>query len=809
MIIEELNLIGFGKFYNKKIKLKDGFNVIYGENEAGKTTIHNFINGMFYGFLKPYSRRTIYLEEHAKYEPWNGSRYGGVIKFTHDGKKYRIERDFTKNKEATTVFLEDTGEDITNSIDNGQGGRVLQPGFHFFGFNSVVFSNTLFIRQLGNKTDEALAKEVREKLVNISTSLDDISVEAAVKELDQAIKDIGSMRATSSRYARACAKLDKLKARREEILGLQAEYDSLLAEEEAYKGKLKLELKELKSLEDRLMDTTFLNKKRQYDEAAGLKKEIEKMESELGAYERYKDLSIKEYSYCIQLKEKNRVIYEKVKEYEEELSKLQKRIRDLEENPLEFDPALKDIEEDYSHYERLEEKRDDLRFRDYSNQLQFLKRDMEEVESLKSRLNLGLIASIIISLVSLALGIFISNYLYLINLFTLPLIILLFVRLGKLKANLIKLVDQIKEVEDKEGGRVKAIGQIESEMKDILLKYGLDSKIELKKLLDRYQLKDINKERLREELEENRKKIVDLKSKVQELKEEGQKNKYKLEELLRKNLAEDLDEFKEGLEKQRAYVDLKGKISTKEQLLNKLLGDLSLEELKLELEAFNRDINTIEEALSEDELKAKISNKKEGINELRIKLGKCEEALKHLNKDISQLVEIEEEIARLEAYIKELGDERRALELAKSTIEEISKDIHGQFAPMINRKVGRIIADITHGRYDKVKIDNSLEIGVLNPETEELVDIGNLSGGTIDQLYFALRFGIVDSFHNGRLPLILDDCFIQYDEGRLRNILNFLNEKSKERQIILFTCQKREHKILDEMNANYNFIHLT
>ena len=216
---------------------------------------------------------------------------------------------------------------------------------------------------------------------------------------------------------------------------------------------------------------------------------------------------------------------------------------------------------------------------------------MEEVESLKSRLNLGLIASIIISLVSLALGIFISNYLYLINLFTLPLIILLFVRLGKLKANLIKLVDQMKEVEDKEGGRVKAIGQIESEMKDILLKYGLDSKIELKKLLDRYQLKDINKERLREELEENRKKIVDLKSKVQELKEEGQKNKYKLEELLRKNLAEDLDEFKEGLEKQRAYVDLKGKISTKEQLLNKLLGDLSLEELKLELEAFNRDIN--------------------------------------------------------------------------------------------------------------------------------------------------------------------------------------------------------------------------
>ncbi len=57
MILKELNLISFGKFERKRFDLEDGLNIIYGENESGKTTIHNFIDGMFYGFLKPYARR--------------------------------------------------------------------------------------------------------------------------------------------------------------------------------------------------------------------------------------------------------------------------------------------------------------------------------------------------------------------------------------------------------------------------------------------------------------------------------------------------------------------------------------------------------------------------------------------------------------------------------------------------------------------------------------------------------------------------------------------------------------------------------
>ena len=47
--INNLKINGFGKIENKEIKLSDNINLIYGENEAGKTTLLKFISGMFYG----------------------------------------------------------------------------------------------------------------------------------------------------------------------------------------------------------------------------------------------------------------------------------------------------------------------------------------------------------------------------------------------------------------------------------------------------------------------------------------------------------------------------------------------------------------------------------------------------------------------------------------------------------------------------------------------------------------------------------------------------------------------------------------
>ena len=52
MIIKSLDLIGFGKFHHRQTELGPRVNVIYGGNEAGKSTMHRFIHGMFFGLKR-------------------------------------------------------------------------------------------------------------------------------------------------------------------------------------------------------------------------------------------------------------------------------------------------------------------------------------------------------------------------------------------------------------------------------------------------------------------------------------------------------------------------------------------------------------------------------------------------------------------------------------------------------------------------------------------------------------------------------------------------------------------------------------
>lgn len=76
MYIKTLHIYGFGKHENKIINFTDGLNVIYGDNEAGKTTIQQFILQIFYGFSSK-------NENKRNYEPKATANYGGKITIMH------------------------------------------------------------------------------------------------------------------------------------------------------------------------------------------------------------------------------------------------------------------------------------------------------------------------------------------------------------------------------------------------------------------------------------------------------------------------------------------------------------------------------------------------------------------------------------------------------------------------------------------------------------------------------------------------------------------------------------------------------
>ncbi|MGN9165919.1 ATP-binding protein [Tissierellaceae bacterium HCP3S3_D8] len=810
MIIRELNLIGFGKFNNEIIDLEDGINIIYGNNEAGKTTIHNFINGMFYGFLKPYAKRTIYEDEHGRYEPWSNTKYSGAIKFLYDGKEYRIERIFTKGDESTQVFLDNTGEEITNSIDNGNSGRVLQPGFHFFGFNDAVYSNTISIKQLDSRTEDSLANEVRDKLVNVSTTLDDnLSIEKAIQELDRALKDIGSVRATTSVYGKIYERLGELNNHRKEILGFKEEYDKILELDTSLDEKLIDEEKNLEILEGKLKKVIAMEKNRVYNESKGLIEDIEKLENKLQEYRKYRDLSMEDYSKAIELSNHIRYIDERKDELIRELKGLEDKLKEFENIDAEGIDESEEIAADYLRYEELEEEKNKLFYNNNDNEIQFLKKDYDDNSKLKSKFNLMLSAAILLSIGSCILTYSTRIYwILLANIALIPSIIFFLSKVRRVRGLLIRIKSHIDEVEINNKTRKDRIDEIQKVQFSILEKYKVDSRLKLKMLNDRLQLKMYkNREKL-EVQSENILRREEISNKLEELKDGKIIDQESLRKILKINLSRDLDEFKIGLKNKGIYEDISVEIKNKRTLLEKTLGGLTLEGLEDELRSY--DLKEIEKSseLSSEELKKAIDTRKLVISDIRVEKRGIEERLNLLNGRISQLVEIDEEIKRKQEIMTELDDKRESIELARDTIENISKDIHRQFAPTINEKVGKIIENITGGKYRGVKIDDKLGMRIVDPITREIIGIDSLSGGTIDQLYFSLRFGIIDSIKNQRLPLILDDCFIQYDDNRLKNMIKFLVDESQRRQIILFTCHRRENEILKDMDVDFNLIEL-
>lgn len=163
MKLLSLHIDGFGKFKNKDLQFADNMNIVYGYNEAGKSTIFMFIEAMFYG-LERAKGRASKSDTWTKFKPWgNGDIYGGSLRFSYQDKNYRIERDFTKT--ATTPFA------VVNETD---GKNVENPGEFLkealCGLSQTAYSNTVSISQLKSATDAKMVVELKNYIANMNTT---------------------------------------------------------------------------------------------------------------------------------------------------------------------------------------------------------------------------------------------------------------------------------------------------------------------------------------------------------------------------------------------------------------------------------------------------------------------------------------------------------------------------------------------------------------------------------------------------------------------------------------------------------------
>lgn len=154
---------------------------------------------------------------------------------------------------------------------------------------------------------------------------------------------------------------------------------------------------------------------------------------------------------------------------------------------------------------------------------------------------------------------------------------------------------------------------------------------------------------------------------------------------------------------------------------------------------------------------------------------------------------------------EELQQYLSAYDLAGKTIHMLTGEIYEDFGDRINSRTSEILSELTQGRYDRIEIDEKMEVSVYTQN--RVLRPQQLSTGTLEQIYFALRMSLGEIFsQEEQMPILLDETFARFDDKRLRQALCWLGRQG--RQMILFTCQRREMEYLEELGIPYEKIEL-
>ena len=163
-------------------------------------------------------------------------------------------------------------------------------------------------------------------------------------------------------------------------------------------------------------------------------------------------------------------------------------------------------------------------------------------------------------------------------------------------------------------------------------------------------------------------------------------------------------------------------------------------------------------------------------------------------RSLDRSSDLQDQLAQKREQLSSLQTEYDAIALAMDALTRANTTLQNRFSPALGARAAEIFSAITAGRYGKVLLSRDFSLSAEMAGDPVGRSIRLLSQGAADQLYLAVRLAICDMVlpAEKRVPLILDDALVSFDDDRLRAALDYLLAESEKRQILLFTCQKRE-----------------
>ena len=176
-------------------------------------------------------------------------------------------------------------------------------------------------------------------------------------------------------------------------------------------------------------------------------------------------------------------------------------------------------------------------------------------------------------------------------------------------------------------------------------------------------------------------------------------------------------------------------------------------------------------------------------NELLEERGRVDSELERLTgeEESSQLR------VRRETLVEQLRDcarEWSRLTLSRELLERTRQKFEAERQPRVVQHARAFFAHITGQRYNRLYVPMEERTITVEDHTGARKLPRQLSRGTREQLYLALRFGLVREFgeHAERLPVMVDEVLVNFDPERAQLAAECFVQLSETNQVLVFTC---------------------
>ncbi|CRF28887.1 SMC domain-containing protein [Mycobacterium tuberculosis] len=291
----------------------------------------------------------------------------------------------------------------------------------------------------------------------------------------------------------------------------------------------------------------------------------------------------------------------------------------------------------------------------------------------------------------------------------------------------------------------------------------------------------------RQQLEQGRRQLAELEHQTALLQQQMERSEARRLELLEAAEAEGEEALRLRYVAYRRRLELLAELRQEELALRTLVGEEQLDRLNEELEL--RNAADLEEELrvlleNLESSRGWLENVREEKTRRRYELERLIAGGDHADK----LQTVEERRAELQRLIRRWAVHA----MCSSLFIRTKKMYEHEKQPSVMQRASVYFERVTAGRYVRMIAPLGEQRVLAEKENGEQLDTVHLSRGTAEQMYLCIRFALADEYAASgiRLPLVIDDLFVNFDDERLGYGLELLRSVSARHQLLLFTCHR-------------------